>query len=81
MSVNSGDPPFAVIDSTDRSGLLWITAALSLTYFGLSCLLRAFISFRSFHRDTFILILGSVRFLKLPINPYRVFNLFILTAQ
>lgn len=60
MSTSSFDLPFAAIDGTDRSGLLWITAALSLTYFVLSCMLRVFISFRSFHRDAAMLILASV---------------------
>jgi hypothetical protein len=52
--------PFAIIDSNDQGGILWITAALSFSYFVLSSAIRVFISFRSFHRDAVMLVIATV---------------------
>ncbi|KAH8811164.1 hypothetical protein F5884DRAFT_854524 [Xylogone sp. PMI_703] len=60
MSTSSLGSPFATVNGSDRGGLLWIAAALSLTYFSLSGILRIFISLRSFHRDAAMLVLGSI---------------------
>jgi hypothetical protein len=65
MSSNSSSnstqiPPFAVIDDDDHGGLLWITAALSFSYFMLSSAIRVFISYGSFHRDAMMLVVATV---------------------
>jgi hypothetical protein len=52
--------PFAVIDANDQGGLLWITAALSFSYFMISSAIRVFISHGSFHRDTAMLVVATV---------------------
>ena len=51
---------FAALDDSDQGALLWITAAMSFSYFMLSSVIRVFISFRSFHRDAAMLIVATV---------------------
>lgn len=57
---------FSVIDSSDHGGLLWITASLGLTYFGISCIVRVLISYKSFHRDSVMLIVATVSYCQSP---------------
>ncbi len=66
MSANSPssnstqDVPFAVIDANNQGGLLWITAALSFSYFMLSSFIRVFISYRNYRRDATMLLVATV---------------------
>lgn len=61
MSLNDEGPRFSVINSFDDGGRLWITAALSLTYFMLSGILRVFLSHKNFQIDSIILMIATVR--------------------
>lgn len=60
MNSSALNPPFTVVSASDNSGLLWITAALSLTYFMLSCAIRVFINYQTFHRDATMLVVATV---------------------
>ena len=65
MSSPSEGSRFAVIDSNNQGGILWITASLSLTYFVLSSILRVNLAHRQITKDSVTLVVATVSLITL----------------